>query len=83
MMMATSLGGICGVVFNKNMDLVYLFSGPCEARSAFQAELLVLLHLGEVLEIYNVEYLICVDSQQIEISFLKAKARRFLYLGFF
>lgn len=67
-------GGIGGVVLNKKMELVYLFSGPCVAQDAKKVEMLAILHIGVVLEMLNEEYLICMDSKLIEISFLKAKA---------
>lgn len=69
-------GGIGGVALKNNMQLLYIFSGPCISSNAFETEMLALINMGEALETLGYEYLVCVDSQAAEDFFLRAKAGR-------
>lgn len=71
-----SNGGIGGMALNNNMQLVYIFSGPCKSSNAFETEMLALISMGEALETLGYEYLVCVDSQEAEDFFLRSKAGR-------
>lgn len=76
-----SLGGIGGYVINKNLELTYIFSGPCVAPNAEKAEEIAVLHAIEVLGNLNKEILVCVDSKSIEDLFMKTRAGMDVFSG--
>lgn len=71
--MGNCAGRIEVAVINKDMKVVYVSSGPCDTNNAFQSELFAVNHVEKACEMFNKDFLVCVDSKDVEDLSIKLK----------